>query len=366
MEPSRAASKVLFVTSGLSHGGGAKQVRLIQKILINNGVTTGLFTIDPAISNKEREQIPYFYYIKSCKLRNTILRSAIYISKLIKSEQYKVIVCDARRLYPVCKILSIIYRLEYINLVQNTPPVNKTIQSVFKLFSAKNVISVSEGTKNYLIKEQAIPSERITVIRNSSEPLPPVSALEKKKTKKQLEAEDAFIISCIAWFGKVKGQMFLLTAFSNLVLKHKNLKLLLMGYKDYGKTLKAEVNRLGLEKKVTFVKPDYGVEKIMSISDLLVLPSLREGLGIVILEGFSTGKTIVASDIPGINEVVKDGYNGLLAPAKDPEALEAAIEELITNDALRERLAKNAKLTYERDFSFEKYKQQIVEYFEKL
>ena len=77
----------------------------------------------------------------------------------------------------------------------------------------------------------------------------------------------------------------------------------------------------------------------LDAGDALVLPSLHEGLGSVILDAFAAGLPVVASDIPGIRDVVEHEITGLLVPPADPVALTAALARLRDDDALRTRLA---------------------------
>lgn len=88
-------------------------------------------------------------------------------------------------------------------------------------------------------------------------------------------------------------------------------------------------------------------------SDLLVTPSVpaasgdQDGLPVAMLEAMGSGLPVVASQLPGIDEVIVDGYNGLLVPPADTSALARGIERLVQSSPERERLGRNAKLTAE-------------------
>lgn len=75
----------------------------------------------------------------------------------------------------------------------------------------------------------------------------------------------------------------------------------------------------------------------------LVLPSRSEGLGRVVIEAFCRGRPVVATSVGGIRDLVEDGVNGLLVPAGDTAALAAALVRLLTDRALAERLAEDAR-----------------------
>lgn len=81
------------------------------------------------------------------------------------------------------------------------------------------------------------------------------------------------------------------------------------------------------------------VRPYLAASDVLVLPSYREGMGMVLVEAGGMGLPVIASDIPGCQDVVQDGHNGLLVPAKNTDALTAAIRRIIDDRELHRRLS---------------------------
>lgn len=85
--------------------------------------------------------------------------------------------------------------------------------------------------------------------------------------------------------------------------------------------------------------------------DIFAFPSHSEGLGKVLIEAMSSGCPVVCSDIPAFKEVVQNTQNGLMVPVRSPQALAGAIEQLITDSALREKCSHNARETIEMRFS---------------
>lgn len=83
-------------------------------------------------------------------------------------------------------------------------------------------------------------------------------------------------------------------------------------------------------------------------SDLIVLPSYREGLPQALIEAAMCGKPIVATDVPGCRELVTDGYNGFLTPLGNVQALANALEQLILNPLLREQFGHNSQILSEK------------------
>ena len=108
--------------------------------------------------------------------------------------------------------------------------------------------------------------------------------------------------------------------------------------------LENKVEELHLQDSVTFLGYRKDIVECINSFDFLVSSSLFEGLALNIIEAFMNGKTMVATDIPGINEIVNN-ENGILVPSKNPGALASAIDKLATDVLLRNRLAFHAKKT---------------------
>jgi len=99
------------------------------------------------------------------------------------------------------------------------------------------------------------------------------------------------------------------------------------------------------------------IAQLLAESHIAVLPSYREGLPKSLIEAAAVGRAIVTTDVPGCREVVKDGENGFLVPAKDAKELSIAIQKLINNPKLLTSMGKKSRLMAEQEFSI----QQIVE-----
>jgi glycosyltransferase involved in cell wall biosynthesis len=89
------------------------------------------------------------------------------------------------------------------------------------------------------------------------------------------------------------------------------------------------------------------------MADVLVLPSLAEGFGLVLIEAMAAGVPVVATDVPGIRDVVSDGVNGLLVPPKSPQALAGAIGRVLSDRALRQMLVGNGSRIVRERFTWQ-------------
>lgn len=93
---------------------------------------------------------------------------------------------------------------------------------------------------------------------------------------------------------------------------------------------------------------------VLAQAHVVCLPSYREGLPKILIETAACCRPIVATDVPGCREIVRDGENGLLIPARDAEALGVAIKRLIEDHALRRRMGERGRKIAEKEFGLER------------
>lgn len=148
-------------------------------------------------------------------------------------------------------------------------------------------------------------------------------------------------ILAVGRFARTKGFPELLTAMARLKREKFPISLTLVGDGSWRKKLERMVKNLGLRDIVSmpgFV-PNDQLAQYMRGHDLLVVPSVihsngdRDGIPNVIMEALSVGMPVVATDVCGIGEVIRDGETGCLTPSRDPAALASAIRRMLENGA---------------------------------
>lgn len=105
---------------------------------------------------------------------------------------------------------------------------------------------------------------------------------------------------------------------------------------------------------------------VVAAADIVVLPSYREGLPTSLLEAAACGKPMVATDVPGCRDVVEDGRNGLIVPARDAEALAGAIARLADDPHMRNELGAAARERAVREFDVGIVNQQMLDVYEEV
>ncbi|MBM3157972.1 MAG: glycosyltransferase family 4 protein [Chloroflexi bacterium] len=135
------------------------------------------------------------------------------------------------------------------------------------------------------------------------------------------------------------------------------------GYPGTKQALEKQVSTLGLREQIMFLG-SFPREKLADAyrgADIFVLPSLAEGLPLVLLEAMSLGKCVIATKVPGNIDVIKDGWNGILVEPKNPLALAEKIDLLLTDGASREKLGVQARKDIEQNYSSDKIISHILD-----
>jgi phosphatidylinositol alpha-mannosyltransferase len=117
--------------------------------------------------------------------------------------------------------------------------------------------------------------------------------------------------------------------------------------------LTRQIQQLNLGELVTLHGAIDGPQAALRDAELLVLPSEAEGFGLVLIEAMAAGVPVVATEAPGIRDVVQDGETGLLVPVGAPAALAEAIRRVLEDSALRERLIQAAFADVRRRFTWD-------------
>lgn len=240
---------------------------------------------------------------------------------------------------------------------------------LYKLASnpSTKIIAVAESVKADLIKQARIDPERIEVIYNGIN-IEPVSSEYQPNVLGSLGLpKDGY--SLVATFGRfepIKGHRYVLESAKEVLKFFPHTIFLIVGDGPMRKNLEELTQFLDIRENVVFTGWQKNVLAIMRYTDIVILPSLREGLSITGLEALSLGKPIIATSVGGNPEIVQHGSNGLLVPPKDSKELAKAIISLLASSDLIEKYGKvSRKLVAER-FSEEIMVQKVQDLYLRL
>jgi glycosyltransferase involved in cell wall biosynthesis len=191
-------------------------------------------------------------------------------------------------------------------------------------------IAVSEAVAEDIVRHLQVPRDRIRVVPNGvaidspDPPAPPDAAVPRRPT-----------VLTLARLDPQKGLPYLLRAAAQL----PGVSFVIAGEGAERASLEREARELGVSDRVAFIGFRTDTPALVAAADVVVLPSLNEGLPLAVLEAMAAARPVVATAVGGTPEIVRDRVTGLLVPPADPAALARAIGELLADPALARRLA---------------------------
>src|SRR6266576_3991736 len=197
----------------------------------------------------------------------------------------------------------------------------------------KEITCNSKATAECLIEWVSEVADRVSVIHNGV----PVERFQDAKPARKSEvlptANGRPVIMFVARFDPTKDHATLLRA----TCRVPDAELVLVGDGDSRPAMQQLASDLGIGERVHFLGRRADIPQLLKLADLYVHASNSEGFGIAAVEAMSAGLPVVASDVPGLNEVVKDA--GRLVPSRDEESLAKAIREILQSKQIRRRMA---------------------------
>ncbi|MFT7465531.1 MAG: glycosyltransferase involved in cell wall biosynthesis, partial [Pseudohongiellaceae bacterium] len=201
------------------------------------------------------------------------------------------------------------------------------------------VIALSDHVAGFVAQHGHVPLEKITRIYYGVDAEALLPSRSRAEVRSELGlANNAPLLICVGRLAPQKDHPTLLKALAKLP---ECVTLLVVGGDPFGDgeaQLSALADELALGDRARFLGIRHDVPDLLAASDLFVLPSLWEGLGLVFLEAMAVKLPVVASNVSAIPEVIADGVSGWLVPPGEPQALADALENALSNDT--DRLAR--------------------------
>jgi glycosyltransferase involved in cell wall biosynthesis len=203
-----------------------------------------------------------------------------------------------------------------------------------------------------LKKFYSLPESRLTVNHNAFEA--EVSAVSNPRVPRQILS-----VSRLVSWKRVDG---IINAFKIVKNSYPDATLVVVGEGPEDAKLKKLAADAGVAAAVKFIGsvPRDEIQALERAAEIMVLNSTYEGLPHIVLESFATQTPLIATDIPGTNEVVIHEKNGLLVPKNDDATLAVAIERLFADPALRQSLVNGGSQTLKEKFSWDQHIQTLL------
>jgi len=241
---------------------------------------------------------------------------------------------------------------------------------------AQCVMPVCHELGQAMVNEGLCPSHKIHVVGSGS--CNGVDISQFTRTKENVAngqdirrqfgiAEDDLVILFVGWLRREKGINELVNAFESLAKEYPKIHLLLLGNFEPSDPLEpGVVSSIKNHPRIHCLPWCWDPVPVYAAGDIFALPSYREGLPSVALEASAMELPVVATDIMGCREAVKDQVIGLLVPPADTKAIENGIKRLIEDPALRNKLGINGRDRVLREFRQEAIWAGILEQYQKL
>jgi glycosyltransferase involved in cell wall biosynthesis len=195
-------------------------------------------------------------------------------------------------------------------------------------------IAVSQAIATSLEDALGWPPRKIEVIRNGIDVERFRGTADRGLHRNLAAGSDDLVFLTVARLDRQKGVDVLLRAVQSVY----GARFVIVGAGDERAQLEHAAETLGVRERVLFLGPRDDVPALLAASDAFVLPSRFEGTPLALLEAMAAGKPVVASAIPGTDEIVADGETGLLVRPNDSDALAAALRRVVSDPGLRARL----------------------------
>jgi glycosyltransferase involved in cell wall biosynthesis len=176
---------------------------------------------------------------------------------------------------------------------------------------------------------------------------------------------DGIVFLSVGRYAEEKNQQSLVAAMADVVEALPSSHLFLVGWGPLEADLRGAVVRHGIEESVTVTGRVESVQEYYSLADVFVLPSLTEGLSVVLLEAMAAGLPVVGTDVPGTAEAVDDGSTGVVVPPDSPEALADAMVRVAPADR-RERMGRNGHQRVREHFSIRHTAESYVDIYRRV
>lgn len=249
--------------------------------------------------------------------------------------------------------------------VYQLPFINKKWLEIIKnnLKSADRIITVSYRNRDVLINKLGVNQKKISYIPNGFDPkkFKTIDMIESRK-KLDLPIKKKIILS-VGSLLEVKGHKYLIEAMKEIKELREDVLCIIVGYGSTEK-LSESIKTFGLDEYIKLVggKVHSEIPLWINASDLFVLPSIYEGNPTVIPEALGCGKPIVATDVGGIPEVIKNNEVGYLVEPRSPKMLSEKIVEALEKEWNTKMIVRYAIQNY----SWEKISADVLEVYDNV
>jgi len=206
------------------------------------------------------------------------------------------------------------------------------------------VIAVSESVRTELVEQFPSLADRLVVIPSGVD-LPP-----EEELRPPFDSARTPVVGTAGPLEAAKGLHVFLRAIPLVLAERRPVEFLIAGAGPEEQSLRRLADELQVTEFLTFVPNVFDLSASLAAMDIYCLPSLKQGLGTIMLEAMARARPVIASKVGGVYGVVSDGETGLLAPPSDAAALAARIVELLRDPERARRIGAAARRHVEAEY----------------
>lgn len=299
-----------------------------------------------------------------CKNPMIILQTLRILEKIIRKERIEILHTHHRMAALYGRLLKIRFpKLKLVYTAHNVFYNKKRLTNIS--LSDSYIVAVGKNVKKNLIEFFDIKEENIQIIYNAVK-IKELGNYEPNTRLENWKKEGFFLVGIIGRLSEQKGVDVFIESIKNIKAQNMKVKGVIIGDGELKEFFENMILEHDLQNDIWMMGYQEHIVTLIQQLDLIAMPSRWEGFPLLPIEVFGAGKTLVANDIGGINEIVQHKNNGILVPKDDIEALSKEIMALMNNRKMRESLEQNAKEYYKKHFCYESFIEQYDSLYQRI
>jgi glycosyltransferase involved in cell wall biosynthesis len=367
---------ILHVVAGEDFGGASVVVAALADAAVRSGFRATVLTSDPRLA--ERLHANGVGTVDSIPIRRTVhpladLVAVVRLTRHVRRHGYRIVHTHTskgglvgRVAAHLAKVPLIVHTAHGFAFHEGSTRIRcgvavRAEQALSHL--TDRIVTVTDHHRELALSHRIAPADKMLTIHNGiDDPL----RLSPCAPDREPDGRARFVVLSHGRLCTQKGVAHLVRAMSLLPAPSKDrCRLVIVGEGELAGELGREVARLGIGAMVEFLGFRTDPVALVREADLVVLPSLWEGLSISLLEALALGKPVIATAIPSNIEVVGDSGCAVLVPPADPAALALAIGRLLDCQEERTSLSRAARRRYEAEFAADRMGAAYVDLYRK-
>ncbi|MBI5870570.1 MAG: glycosyltransferase family 4 protein [Actinobacteria bacterium] len=372
--------KTLQVIGGSEFGGAAWIILSYIQILQEHGLEISVITSNEDVAGIYREAGCAIIPVHELRREINPVRDGLALRKLKKicrEQDFDIVHTHTskggfigRAAARSAKVPIVIHTAHGFAFHELSRPASIRTYSILERRAAgwcDRITTVSDFHRDWALRLGIADEEKIVTVHNGISSSRLESSQDRAMVRASLGVEASeSLLAVIGRLAAQKGLEDMLDAMPAILAAQPATRLLIVGKGPISALLESRCRQLGVEKKVIFTGFRSDIGELLNACDIVVSPTLREGLSVSILEAMAMGKPIIATGISSNRELVIDGETGLLVPAADTSSIARAVITLITDREKALRFGRQARERFDQRFSEEIMQQRLWTVYEGL